>query len=63
MFLRFVIKIFNNISYYIAVMLGVVRFLCFAIGIDFFYLGRSVFLEWGIFDFRGASVVMTFLFD
>jgi hypothetical protein len=39
------IKVLNNVSAYLSMMLGVVRFLCFMAGVDFFYIGKIIFLE------------------
>jgi NADH-ubiquinone oxidoreductase chain 5 len=57
------VKVFIDVSYYISVMLGVVRFLFLIGGVDFFYGGKIMFIEWVVIDFRGSSVVITFLLD
>ena len=57
------VKVFNNVSYYISFMLGVARLVCLTSGVDFFYDGKIVFLEWDILDISGSSVVMTLLLD
>jgi len=50
-------------SYYLGVILSVMGTAALYFGVSYFYGSEVLFLEWEIFSWGSASVVITFLFD